>query len=75
LLRLAAQSGTRSENEAGIELTFSRQDVAEMTATTLYTVSRLLSDWERRGIIQTGRERIRILIPHELVRIAGGLEK
>jgi CRP-like cAMP-binding protein len=75
LLRLAAQSGTRSENDAGIELTFSRQDVAEMTATTLYTVSRLLSEWERKGIIETGRERIRILIPHGLVRIADGLEK
>lgn len=75
LLRLASQSGTKTEKDAGIELTFSRQDVAEMTATTLYTVSRLLSDWERRGIINTGRERIRILIPHELVRIADGLEK
>jgi len=75
LLRLASQSGTKSEKDTGIELTFSRQDVAEMTATTLYTVSRLLSDWERRGIINTGRERIRILIPHELVRIADGLEK
>jgi CRP-like cAMP-binding protein len=75
LLRLAAQSGTKSENEAGIELTFSRQDVAEMTATTLYTVSRLLSDWERRGVVETGRERIRILTPHEMVRIAGGLDK
>jgi len=73
LLRLAAQSGTKSEDDAGIELAFSRQDVAEMTATTLYTVSRLLSEWERRGIIQTGRERIRILLPHGLVQIADGL--
>ena len=75
LLRLAAQSGTRSNEEAGIELTFSRQDVAEMTGATLYTVSRLLSDWERRGIIQSGRERILILQPHDLVRIADNLEK
>ena len=75
LLRLAAQSGTKSGTDAWIELTFSRQDVAEMTATTLYTVSRLLSDWERKGIIATGRERIRILIPHGLVQIADGLKK
>ncbi len=75
LIRLAGQAGIRSEKEAGIELSFSRQDVAEMTGTTLYTVSRLLSDWERKGIISTGREKIRIIKPHELVRIADGSEK
>ncbi|MBK9208116.1 MAG: Crp/Fnr family transcriptional regulator [Anaerolineales bacterium] len=75
LIRLAGQSGIRAEKEAGIELSFSRQDVAEMTGTTLYTVSRLLSDWERKGFIKTGREKIKILKPHDLVRIAEGLEK
>ncbi|MCE9646875.1 MAG: Crp/Fnr family transcriptional regulator [Chloroflexi bacterium] len=75
LIRLAGQSGVKSRKEAGIELTFSRQDVAEMTGTTLYTISRLLSDWERKGFIETGRERITLLKPHELVRIADGLEK
>jgi CRP-like cAMP-binding protein len=75
LLRLAAQTGIKSEKETGIELSFSRQDVAEMTGTTLYTVSRLLSDWERKGIIATGRERIKILKPHDLVSIANGKDK
>lgn len=75
LIRLAGQSGVRAENETGIELSFSRQDVAEMTGTTLYTVSRLLSEWSRQGIIETGRERIKILKPHDLVHIADGIEK
>ncbi len=75
LIRLAGQSGIKSKNEAGIELSFSRQDVAEMTGSTLYTISRLLSEWERQGIIKTGREKIKILVPHGLVRIAEGLEK
>ncbi len=75
LIRLAGQSGIKSKKEAGIELSFSRQDVAEMTGSTLYTISRLLSDWERQGIIKTGREKIQILKPHDLVRIAEGLEK
>ena len=75
LIRLAGQSGVRAGKEAGIELSLSRQDVAEMTGTTLYTVSRLLSEWDRQGIIKTGRERISIVKPHELVRIADGLEK
>ncbi len=72
LVRLAGQAGIKSQKEAGIELSFSRQDVAEMTGTTLYTVSRLLSDWERKGIIKTGREKIIVLKPHDLVRIAEG---
>jgi CRP-like cAMP-binding protein len=75
LIRLAGQSGIKSMKEAGIELSLSRQDIAEMTGTTLYTVSRLLSEWERQGIIETGRERISIINPHGLVRIADGLEK
>ena len=75
LLRVAAQVGIRSGKETIIELSFSRQDVAEMTGTTLYTVSRLLSDWERKGIIETGRERIRIIKPHDLVRISDGMGK
>jgi CRP-like cAMP-binding protein len=75
LLRLAAQTGIKAGKEISIELSFSRQDLAEMTGTTLYTVSRLLSEWERQEIISTGRERIKILKPHELVRIADNLEK
>jgi CRP-like cAMP-binding protein len=75
LIRLAGHSGLKSNKEAGIELSFSRQDVAEMTGTTLYTISRLLSEWERQGLIETGRERITILKPHDLVRIAENLEK
>jgi CRP-like cAMP-binding protein len=75
LLRLASQTGIKAGKETIIELAFSRQDMAEMTGTTLYTVSRLLSDWERKGIIATGRERVSILKPHELVRLADNLEK
>lgn len=75
LIRLAGQTGMRSEKEAGVELSFSRQDVAEMTGTTLYTVSRLFSEWERKGILKTGREKIVVLKPHDLVRIADGLGK
>ncbi len=72
LLRLTASSGQRVDE--GIELEFTRQDLAEISGTTLYTVSRVLSDWERRGLVKAGRERVRITQPHGLVRIAEGLE-
>lgn len=75
LIRLAGQAGIKSEKEAGVELSLSRQDIAEMTGTTLYTISRLFGEWERKGIIETGRERVRIIKPHDLVSIAEGIEK
>lgn len=68
LLRLAAQMG--SKIDGGIELTFTRQDLAEMSGTTLYTVSRVLSEWERQGLVEAGRERVVIRNPHGVVSIA-----
>jgi CRP-like cAMP-binding protein len=70
LLRLASQSGQKADD--AIELSLSRQDFAEMSGTTLYTVSRVLTDWDRQGLIAAGREHIRILRPHALVRLAEG---
>jgi CRP-like cAMP-binding protein len=71
LLRLVSQMGTKSPG-SGIELTFTRQDLAEMSGTTLYTVSRVLSEWERLGFVEAGRERVLIRKPHELVKISEG---
>jgi CRP-like cAMP-binding protein len=36
-------------------LHMSRQDLAEFSGTTLYTVSRIISDWARRGLVTSGR--------------------
>jgi CRP-like cAMP-binding protein len=73
LLRLVHDAGRRVN--AGIEISFpvSRRDIAEMTGTTLYTVSRLLSAWEERGIVQSGRQHIVLVEPHALVAIAEDL--
>jgi CRP-like cAMP-binding protein len=75
LLRLATQAGRKIEKGVLIELAFSRQDLAEMAGTTLYTVSRVLSAWEKQGLLTTGRERVTITNPHGLVRIADDLVK
>jgi CRP-like cAMP-binding protein len=74
LLRLAAQSGRKVEQGTLIDLPFSRQDLAEMAGTTLYTVSRTLSAWEKQGWITTGRERVTLTNPHAIVRLAEGME-
>lgn len=73
LLRLASQSGRKIEQGVLIDFPLSRQDLAEMCGTTLFTVSRTLSQWESQGIVITGRERVIVRYPHGLVRIAEDL--
>ena len=74
LLRLTMQMGKKRE-DSGIEIALSRQDLAEMSGTTVFSASRILSEWERQGLIETGRERVVIRKPHGLVSIADDLLK
>jgi CRP-like cAMP-binding protein len=73
LLRLASASGRKVEGGVLIDLALSREDLAEMTGTTLYTVSRTLSAWQQQGIVEVSRERVLIQKPHGLVAIAEDL--
>ncbi len=73
LLRLVREAGRRVGEGVEIDFPISRQDIAEMTGTTLYTVSRLLSAWESRGIVHSQRQRIVLTKPHALVAIAEDL--
>jgi CRP/FNR family transcriptional regulator, nitrogen oxide reductase regulator len=73
LLRLVRQAGEKVPEGVLINLPLSRQDLAEMTGTTLFTVSRILSQWENKGIVSSGRERIVVKFPHGLVTIAEDL--
>jgi len=58
LVRLLKQMG-RPVNGT-VELALSREDLAHMTGTTLFTVSRLLSAWEARGMVTSRRESVAI---------------
>jgi CRP/FNR family transcriptional regulator, nitrogen oxide reductase regulator len=73
LLRLASQTGKKVPEGVLIDLPLTRQDLAEMTGTTLFTVSRTLSAWEAKGLVILGRERVIIHFPHGLVSIAEDL--
>jgi CRP-like cAMP-binding protein len=75
LLRLASQAGRKVGEGLLIDVPLSRQEIAEMTGTTLYSVSRLLSEWERQGLIEAGRGRVVIRNPHGLVVIAEDIGK
>jgi CRP-like cAMP-binding protein len=73
LMRLVRQVGRKVDEGILIDLPLSRQDLAEMTGTTLYTVSRVLSRWEQQNLVESGRERVLIRYPHGLARIAEDL--
>lgn len=73
LLRLARQTGRKVEDGVLIDMPLSRQDLAQMTGTTLYTVSRTLKRWDDQGLIEAGRARVLIRDPHGVVAIAEDL--
>ena len=58
LVRLLDKIGRQVED--GIEISLSREELAQMTGTTLFTVSRLLSAWEERGMVKPRREGVTI---------------
>jgi CRP-like cAMP-binding protein len=70
ILRLVAQAGRRVDG--GIEVSFpvTRNDIALMSGANLYTVSRILSGWKERGIVDGGRQHLVVSNPHALVKIA-----
>jgi CRP-like cAMP-binding protein len=52
--RLVKQVGIQSNGSVEINLT--REELAQLIGTTLFTVSRFLSVWDRKGIVTTRRE-------------------
>jgi CRP-like cAMP-binding protein len=67
VLRLSKQAGKADSDGVRIDFPITRQDIAEMTGTTLHTVSRILSAWEAKGLVEGGRQKL-------LVRDVKGLQ-
>lgn len=70
LLRLAGQVGKSEAEGIVLDLSLSRQDLAEMIGTTLFSVSRILADWQSRDLVKSGRQKVILTAPRALVRIA-----
>lgn len=68
VLRLIDAAGRAVADGVAIDFPISRQDIAEMSGTTLHTVSRIFSGWEERGLVICGRQKLTI-------RDRGGLER
>jgi CRP-like cAMP-binding protein len=69
VLRLTRLGGVHGPEGVVIER-ITQQDLAELTATTLYTVNRILSEWESAGILRTGRGKLIVRSEPRLARIA-----
>jgi CRP-like cAMP-binding protein len=72
VLRLAKQAGRRTSQGLEIAFPVSRQDLAEMAGTTLYTVSRTMSAWEERNLVHSQRRRVVVTQSSALLEIATG---
>lgn len=70
LLRIMKHSGRKTSDGILIDMRLSRQELADYIGTTLYTVSRTLSSWEKSGWVKSQRERITVTDPHALVMFA-----
>ena len=56
LVRLMDQVGKPADGH--VEISLSRRELAQLTGTTLFTVSRLLCQWESQGIVSARREAV-----------------
>ena len=56
LVRLLKQVGR--ECRGGVEISLSREELAQMTGTTLFTISRILSQWGGKGVVRSRREAV-----------------
>lgn len=70
LVRLAKKLGEQRQKGVLIQLPFSRQDLAAMTATTIETVSRVMSRFSTEGLISTGRKWVAVNDLKRLEQIA-----
>lgn len=67
LLRLLKRVG--SQHQAGVQVSLSREELAQMTGTTLFTISRILSKWGEEGFILPRREAVVVRDPARLSQI------
>ncbi|MEM7521885.1 MAG: Crp/Fnr family transcriptional regulator [Pseudomonadota bacterium] len=66
VLGLVQKAGLKTKD--GIEISFpiTRQDISEMTGTTLHAVSRYMSKWQKDGIVTSKRRRVIVRKPEAL---------
>jgi len=72
IIRLAHEAGVKETSGIRIDFPVSRQDIAELTGTTLHTVSRIISQWQGKGWVEGGRKSLLVRDVNRLKHIAEG---
>jgi CRP-like cAMP-binding protein len=72
ILRLVNQAGRKTDKGIEIDFPVTREDIAEMTGTTLHTVSRTLTRWQQMGLVVSSRKKVTVRDPHRLFLLAEG---
>ena len=70
VLRLVSQSGRNVEGGVLVDFPVTRQEIAEVSGTTMHSVSRVLSAWENGGLVLVGRQKVIVCDLERLSRIA-----
>lgn len=58
LLHLHSRMGRAIENGVLIDIPLTRSDLADLTDATIFTVSRIMAQWEKNGIVGGGRSQV-----------------
>jgi CRP-like cAMP-binding protein len=74
LVRLAHDSGERTPQGWRIVHPITRQELADLTGTSLFTVSRLVAAWESDGLLRTSRGAMTVVDPPALEEAAAAAE-
>ena len=74
IFRLVNQAGRKTPKGIEIDFPVTRDDIAEMSGTTLHTVSRVMSGWQQKGLVTLGRRRVMVNDAHRLFILAEGSE-
>jgi len=69
MLNLMHRTGQKRDSGVCINIPLSRQNIADYTGASLYTVSRILSIWEKCGWLKSSRQQITVINPDALVRL------
>jgi CRP-like cAMP-binding protein len=70
VVELSERHGKRDGAGVSLPVPLTRQDLAALTGTTLYTASRVVSNWVNADIVESHRARLRVKRMSRLVKLA-----
>jgi CRP-like cAMP-binding protein len=70
LVELSERHGKRDGGGVSLPVPLTRQDLAALTGTTLYTASRVVSNWVNADIVESHRARLKVKRMNRLMKLA-----